>query len=241
MRLVALDTTARAGSVALAIDGAVIEARTGDASRTHGERLPGEILDLLSAHGLRAADIDVYAVAAGPGSFTGLRVGIASIQGFALAHSRRVVAISALDALAHIAARDRPSSTSLTGALIDAQRGEIFGALYRGKAAVATPLVASPRQAIAAWKGLLAGGGLLAIGDGAARYRDVLEAALGERVRFYDPLAPQLAPAIAEMAHALAASGATSAPHAIVPIYIRRPDAEVTRLKNTESRIQNSE
>jgi tRNA threonylcarbamoyladenosine biosynthesis protein TsaB len=241
MRLVALDTTARAGSVALAIDGTLIEARTGDASRTHGERLPGEILDLLIAHGLRPADIDVYAVAAGPGSFTGLRVGIASIQGLALANSRRVVAVSALDALAHIAARDRPSSTSLTGALIDAQRGEIFGALYRVKAEVAAPLVASPRQAIAEWKSLLAGVGMLAVGDGAARYRDVLEDALGESVRFSEPLVPQLAPAIAEMAYELAASGATIAPHAIVPIYIRRPDAEITRVKNPESRIQNSE
>jgi tRNA threonylcarbamoyladenosine biosynthesis protein TsaB len=241
MRLVALDTTARAGSVALAIDGTVIEARTGDASRTHGERLPGEILDLLIAHGLRPADIDVYAVAAGPGSFTGLRVGIASIQGLALANSRRVVAVSALDALAHIAARDRPSSTSLTGALIDAQRGEIFGALYRVKVEVAAPLVASPRQAIAEWKSLLAGVGMLAVGDGAARYRDVLEDALGESVRFSEPLVPQLAPAIAEMAYELAASGATIAPHAIVPIYIRRPDAEITRVKNPESRIQNSE
>jgi tRNA threonylcarbamoyladenosine biosynthesis protein TsaB len=241
MRLVALDTTARAGSVALAIDGTVIEARTGDASRTHGERLPGDILDLLAAHGLRAADIDVYAVAAGPGSFTGLRVGIASIQGLALAQSRRVVAVSALDALAHIAARDREPSAALTGALIDAQRGEIFGALYRGKAEVATPLVSSPRQAIAEWRPLLAGADVLAIGDGVARYRDVLEAALGERVRFYEPLIPQLAPAIAEMAYELAASGATIAPHAIVPIYIRRPDAEMTRVKNTESRIQNLE
>jgi tRNA threonylcarbamoyladenosine biosynthesis protein TsaB len=240
MRLVALDTTARAGSVALAIDGTVIEARTGDASRTHGERLPGDILDLLAAHGLRAADIDAYAVAAGPGSFTGLRVGIASIQGLALAHSRRVVAVSALDALAHIAARDREPS-ALTGALIDAQRGEIFGALYRGKAEVATPLVSSPRQAIAEWRPLLAGADVLAIGDGVARYRDVLEAALGERVRFYEPLTPQLAPAIAEMAYEQAASGATIAPHAIVPIYIRRPDAEMTRVKNTESRIQNLE
>ena len=229
MRLVALDTTARAGSVALAIDGNVIEARTGDASRTHGERLPGALLDLLTAHGLRAADIDVYAVAAGPGSFTGLRVGIASIQGLALANSRRVVAVSALDALAHIAARDRQSSTSVTGALIDAQRGEIFGALYRGTVEVAAPLVASPRQAITEWKPLLAGVGVLAIGDGAARYRDVVEDALGDRVGFHAPLTPPLAPAIAEMAYELAASGATIAPHAIVPIYIRRPDAEIAR------------
>jgi tRNA threonylcarbamoyladenosine biosynthesis protein TsaB len=241
MRLVALDTTARAGSVALAIDGSVIEGRTGDSSRTHGERLPGEILDLLSAHGLRAADIDVYAVAAGPGSFTGLRVGIASIQGLALANARRVVAVSALDALAHIAARARQASTSLTGAIIDAQRGEIFGALYRATEEIAPPLVAAPFHAVAEWKPVLAGSRLLAIGDGAARYASVLTESLGERVHFSEPLVPPLAPAIAEIAYERAVSGSTIPPHAIVPIYIRRPDAEITRVKNAESRIQNSE
>ena len=101
MLILALDTTSRAGSVALARDAGVLDQQRGDPSRTHGERLPGDIGDLLERHGLTVADVDLYAVAAGPGSFTGLRVGIATIQGLALAHARPVVPVSALVALAH--------------------------------------------------------------------------------------------------------------------------------------------
>ena len=71
----------------------------GDATITHGVRLPGDLLRLLSAHGVRVADVDLFAVAAGPGSFTGLRVGIATQQGFALANNRPLIGVSALDAL----------------------------------------------------------------------------------------------------------------------------------------------
>src|SRR5207253_594447 len=97
---VSLDTTTRGGSVALVDDHRVIEEAGGDPSRTHGERLPGEILALIERHAVRVSDIDLFAVASGPGSFTGLRIGIATIQGFAVATGRRIVAISALDALA---------------------------------------------------------------------------------------------------------------------------------------------
>jgi len=225
MRLLALDTTTRAGSVALAETGAIVEARAGDPSRTHGERLPGAILELLAARGLGIADIDLYAVAAGPGSFTGLRVGIACIQGLALATGRRVVAVSALDALAHTAR----AGGSLVAAWIDAQRGEIFSALYDGQTAVEAPSVATPARTLELWRPRLVDRPVVAIGDGAARYRDLLVQTLGSRLRLFDPIAPLLAPSIAELAGREAEAGRTIAPHAIVPIYIRRPDAELAR------------
>src|SRR5262250_256998 len=98
MRVLALDTTTRAGSVALVDDDIVIDQRPGDASRTHAERLPAEIVALLAAHGRAAADVDLFAVASGPGSFTGMRIGIATIQGLALVRRTPVVSVSALDA-----------------------------------------------------------------------------------------------------------------------------------------------
>jgi len=226
MRLLALDTTARAGSVALAQDGAIVDARVGDASRTHGERLPGDVLNLLSARGLAPADIDLYAVAAGPGSFTGLRVGIACIQGFALSAGRRVVAVSALDALA--LAAQPAAADGFVAAWIDAHRGEIFAALYSGLIVVEEPIVATPARTLELWRERLADRAVLAIGDGAVRYADALRA-LGARLRAPEPTAPMLAPAIAALAEREAAAGRTIAPHAIVPIYIRRPDAELAR------------
>ncbi len=226
MRLLALDTTARAGSVALAQDGAIVDARVGDASRTHGERLPGDVLNLLSAHGLGPADIDVYAVAAGPGSFTGLRVGIACVQGLALATGRRVVAVSALDALAHAA--QPAAADGFLAAWIDAHRGEVFAALYTGLTVVEGPSVATPARTLELWRERLADRSVQAIGDGAVRYADSLRA-LGARLRAPEPTAPMLAPSIAGLAEKEAAAGRTIAPHAIVPIYIRRPDAELAR------------
>jgi tRNA threonylcarbamoyladenosine biosynthesis protein TsaB len=226
MRLLALDTTARAGSVALAENGAVIDVRGGDPSRTHGERLPGDVLDLLRAHGIGPADIDIYAVAAGPGSFTGLRVGIACIQGFALVNGRRVVPISALDALAHAAAA---AAGALVAAWIDAQRGEVFAALYRGPLLVDGPLVATPARTLDRWRERLADKPVVAIGDGAQRYSEALASAFGGRVLMTDPIAPLLARPIAELAHVEASAGRAVDPHAIVPIYIRRPDAEIAR------------
>src|SRR5262245_6083629 len=135
MRVMALDTTSRAGSVALVDDGRIVEERTGDASRTHGERLPGE----LAALGVEWSSVDVFAVAAGPGSFTGLRIGIATIQGLALVNRRTAVGVSALEALAQLASRDLAEGDTIAS-WVDAQRGEVFSALYRvGHAPVFTP------------------------------------------------------------------------------------------------------
>jgi tRNA threonylcarbamoyladenosine biosynthesis protein TsaB len=104
MHVLALDTTTRDGSVALVDEIGIVEERRGEGSRTHAERLPGELLALAAAHGLSAGDIDLFAVASGPGSFTGLRIGIATIQGLAFTTKRPVVAVSALEALAASAA-----------------------------------------------------------------------------------------------------------------------------------------
>ena len=101
MVVLALDTTTRRGSVALARDGVIVEAYAGDPAVTHGQRLPGDLTYLLDRHSLVVGDIDLFAVAAGPGSFTGLRIGIAPMQGWALANARSIIGISALDALYH--------------------------------------------------------------------------------------------------------------------------------------------
>src|ERR1700693_4419729 len=103
MHVLALDTTTRDGSVALVDEHHVIEERRGDAVRTHAERLPAELLTLADAHGLSVRGIDLFAVAAGPGSFTGLRIGIATIQGLAFVGRKRIAPVSALEALAQAA------------------------------------------------------------------------------------------------------------------------------------------
>jgi tRNA threonylcarbamoyladenosine biosynthesis protein TsaB len=241
MLLLALDTTTAAGSMALWRDG-LLEERAGDGARSHAERLPADLVALLADHDCSIRDVDRFAVAAGPGSFTGLRIGIATVQGLALVQGRLVHAVGTLDLLAHEAARDASVEEGTTVvAWMEAYRGEVFAARYRVRRAsprddagarlrggalldvVDAPAVSPPEPLAGAWAA--ASGPTLVIGDGVTRTRAVLEAAFGVEARLCEPgpLAGTLA--------ALAAGhpDAATRPHAVMPIYVRRPDAELAR------------
>jgi tRNA threonylcarbamoyladenosine biosynthesis protein TsaB len=245
MLLLALDTTTAAGSVALWRDG-LIEERAGDPGRSHAERLPGDLMALLGAHGLSPRDVERYAVAAGPGSFTGLRIGIATIQGLALVGDRLVHAIGTLDLLAHDAARagDAAAGTTIV-AWMEAYRGEVFAARYRvvraaphvsaGHAGdrvrgaaildvLEAPTVSAPEPLARAWAASDAGR-VIVTGDGVVRTQPILSACFGADAVLREP-AP-LAGTLAALA--AARSDAATRPHAVVPIYVRRPDAELAR------------
>ena len=235
MRVLALDTTTRAGSVALVDDGRVIGERGGDASRTHAERLPAEIVALVDACGLALADIDLFAVASGPGSFTGLRIGIATMQGLALVGGRRMAGVPALDALGHLASREARAGTYVA-AWMDAHRRDVFAALYRVGPAplfeperlceIEGPSVGEPAAVVARWRRAVGDACVDVMGDGAALFADVMARdAPGWRV-----LTPALlAGAIGQIALARARRGETVDPAGLHPLYIRRPDAEVAR------------
>ena len=228
MNILALDTTRREGSVAVARDGTVLHESAGDPEVTHGERLPGDIARALAAAGLSVADLDLLAVAAGPGSFTGLRVGVATVQGLAFARGLRVVPVPTLDALAQ-AARESSAAPRLTAVWMDAQRGEVFAAAYdREGRAIVPPIAGRPSAVLDSWS---AEGGVrlreieLFFGDGALRYEASIIEALGAAVRIAGPAL--LAGTIARIAYGEPHRAVP--PDAIVPIYVRRPDAELAR------------
>jgi tRNA threonylcarbamoyladenosine biosynthesis protein TsaB len=234
MKVIALDTTTRAGSVALVEDDRVIDERAGDASRTHAERLPAEIVALADAHGVAWPDIDLYAVASGPGSFTGLRIGIATMQGLAAVHRRRIVAISALEALAHARSADARAG-AVIAAWMDAHRRDVFAALYRVTAAppftagrletIEGPSVGDPAATLARWIDEL-GVEPMFVGDGAAMYASEIRSAIvGARVI----APPDLAGTIGRLAVARASDALD--PGSVRPLYVRRPDAEIARDK----------
>lgn len=228
MRVLALDSTTRSGSVALVEKDVVLDEREGDPSRTHGERLPAELAQL----GAAWSTVDVFAVASGPGSFTGLRIGIATMQGLALVTGRPVAGVSALEAHAQIASQ-LVEPGALVAAWIDAQRGEVFSALYRTTSAVVftrerlveleSPAVADPASTLRSWSGYDLRTAIFA-GDGAARYASSIGA--GESGPRIAPAA-LLAGAIGRMA--AASSALAASPAAIHPLYVRRPDAELHR------------
>ena len=237
MLVLALDTTTRMGSVALARDGRVIASFAGDAAITHGERLPGDLMRVLETHGLHVSDIDLFAVAAGPGSFTGLRIGIATMQGLALANGKPLAGISSLDAI-HEAVSSQPSALSPLNEVavwMDAQRGQVFSAVYRDDVVIEPALVEKPGEILARW----ARAGLrtsVFAGDGARTYQDLIRAA-DPAARIVEPL-PLLAPSIALLAEAHVRQHGPSSPDAIRAIYVRQTDAEITRDRKADLKVR---
>lgn len=240
VRILALETATRRGSWALAEDGEVVAAAEGADAHSHAERLPQALIDLLAGRGLSIADVDGFAVATGPGSFTGLRIGIATVQGFAMATGKRVIPVPTLDAIAEGASLE-PGANGLEyiAVWLDGQRREIFAALYamrvreEGSDARVPGLLMPPQSAkpsfIAAEIGDLVGDARAGFaGDGAHRYRAEFEALALREARLF-PLRP-IAPDLARVAWRRRESAVL--PHAVAPVYVRRPDAELAREAN---------
>ena len=218
MLILALDTTTRAGSLAIVRDGQPVAELLGDGTLTHGQRLPADFTRVCEIAGVNLRDIELFAVAAGPGSFTGLRVGIAAIQGLAFAFHRQVVPVPTLDAIAATAG----GRGARVAAWMDAQRHEVFASIPGEIEATS----GAPEDILAAWLSETDLRGIEFHGDGAVRYADRIHHVLGEYVRVAAAV-PPLATAIAGMA-ARQPDRAVS-PHAIVPVYVRRSDAELAR------------
>lgn len=224
--ILALDTTTRGGSVAVMDNDRVLALLAGDESRTHGERLPGEIARALEQAGIRRDQIDLLAVATGPGAFTGLRIGLAAIQGLAMTLDKPVIGVSALDALAE---QIISSDADVLVPWMDAQRGDVFGTVIdrQSKMTLETPAAANPKALIEAWRTHLVNRRAIFIGDAAARDAALIEQA-GDGLWLSQTPSP-LAPQIAIIGGRRALDGGAGPPHKLEPIYVRRPDAEIER------------
>ncbi len=136
MRILAVDTTGPNASIAL-LDGDDLAGFAGfTTSRGHAQKLLPELVRLFDRIDSSLDAIDAFAVAMGPGSFTGLRIGIASVEGLAFATGRPVVGVSTLEAIAY---RYR-FHNGLIASVLDARRGEIFDALFRGDGSSVTAI-----------------------------------------------------------------------------------------------------
>jgi tRNA threonylcarbamoyladenosine biosynthesis protein TsaB len=132
-RILAIDTTAEFGSVALGGEQVLIHAPEG-----FGGVIFGQIERLLERASMRLEDVEAFAAAAGPGSFTGVRIGLACVKGLAEATGRKAFAISNLAALANF------GSSDVSVPVIDARRGEIYGAVYDSGGVLLMPEVVCP-------------------------------------------------------------------------------------------------
>lgn len=217
MRVLAVDTSSERGSVCVTDDGDVVGEIRLASSVQYSERLFRSIEFLFQHVSFQLSDIDVFAAARGPGSFTGLRVGLAAMEAFVSAHNKRGAGVSTLEALAWKTGIQQ----ALIAPMIDARRGDIYGALYRrvrenGKpdrlVEARSPVVLKPAE----WLQSLPTEGVVFCGDGANRYRSLIEAG-GWSILSMDLY---LASTIAELS-AMPNSGP------LAPLYVRKTDAEI--------------
>jgi tRNA threonylcarbamoyladenosine biosynthesis protein TsaB len=127
MKILAIDTATASGSIALLEDGRLIAELTTCIQETHAERLMPSIKTLLHSIGARIEDIDGFALAVGPGSFTGLRIGLSTIKGLAWSLNKKVAGVSTLEALA----MNLPYSDKQICPLLDARKKEVYAGIYR--------------------------------------------------------------------------------------------------------------
>ena len=193
----------------------------------HGARLPGALQELLLAEGLELAAVEGYAVGLGPGSFTGLRIGLATWKGLAYANQRPIAGASSLAAMALAAAPGAPPDAVLVP-LLDAKKGEVYAGFYRAQdgavRAVEPEMALSPEGLVELAARL--GGRALAFGEGYAAFAGVLE---GRLVRLATPVQTPTAAAVAALAACKLTSAAfdRQALFALEPHYIRKSEAEV--------------
>ncbi len=219
MRVLAVDTSSPRGSLAIVgPEGVLAEARVVTAEG-HSRWLLPAVSALLQGLALDARAIDVFAVTTGPGSFTGLRVGLGSVQGLAMASGRPCVGLSTLDVLAASAS----GSSGMIVALIDAFRGEVFAGVYdaagrlRGERTLGR---------LADLLGRVPAGSAF-VGDVALAQRESIRDAVPGAT--FPGWARFLAPALAAAALPLAASGSTADAADLRPLYLRAADIRPSR------------
>jgi len=234
MLVLALDTSTEVTSVALArVDGANVELLGGeqvDAPRAALSRVLPMAALLLAAAGLSAQDLDGVVAGHGPGSFTGVRIGVASAKGLAHGLGVPLWAVGTLDAIAQ-GFSDDDVTLAVVG---DAMRGEVYPVLFRcgaGRAVRLTPdRVAKPDAAAREWAQL--GERLLLVGNGLKKYSEVFLSALGENATVAE--AGRHAPSPAGLIGAWVAARDAGElgdgdPGAVLPVYTRLSDAEEAR------------
>ena len=211
--ILAIDTTREAGSLALARGEELIDETLVHAPGGFAHVIYGQLAQLLGRHGVKPAMVDCFAAASGPGSFTGVRVGLACVKGLAEALGKPAVAVSNLEAMASFGSAPRRA------VVLDARRGEIYGAVYDDAGRLASPEVV---MTLAAW--------LETLPEGKMEFIAMDPAALAGTRFEHARIAtapPALAGAMARIALARFLGGEASDPAALDANYVRRSDAEL--------------
>jgi tRNA threonylcarbamoyladenosine biosynthesis protein TsaB len=231
MLILAIDTSTRAGSIALLRDRQVLGEIAACEEIPYSTRLFRDLELLQSRAQFRMAQVDLLAVAAGPGSFTGLRVGLTAVKGWAEVHRKPIAAISGLEAIA----AQGDVNEMLISPFVDARRGHVFGSTYRRSVGQTSVLQLIGDEAILPIEEFLtlvkgncgAGQAVLVSATPDVLPPDLVESILpGARI---EQVSASLAPAIGRLGYDRAIRGDLVDALGLDANYIRRSDAEVAR------------
>lgn len=224
MKILAIDTSGPNCSVAVLDEQKVIANFNINIGKTHSEILLPLVDELSKFSNITLKDIDVFACCVGPGSFTGIRIGIATVKGFALSLNKPVVAVSTLEGLAY----NVPVFDGLVCSLLDARNNNVYSALYRMNNVpemVGDYMTDSIDNLIQELK--KHDEKILFVGDGAISYKDVLQNLLSNRA-FFTPyhLNEQSAVSIGKCAFDKIDRNEVDSVDGLHPLYLRKSQAE---------------
>lgn len=232
MYILGIETSTKTGSVAIVSENGVIAQYSLSIEVTHSERLMSTVDRVLKDTGLAIADMSGFAVAIGPGSFTGLRIGLAAVKGLAFATSKPVAAVPTLRALA----LNLPFAAYPVCPMLDARKNEVYAAVYRFEGAALEQVMPETAISIKELSQRMSGK-IVCTGEAAHIYRLELQEQFGERA-LIAPISAILpsAATVAAIGLEMITSGMQADPDNLTPLYIRRPEAEVAWEKRQPSR-----
>jgi tRNA threonylcarbamoyladenosine biosynthesis protein TsaB len=232
MYVLGIETATRTGGVAIVSELGVLAEYTLNIEVTHSERLMSTVDRVLRDTGLPMASIEGFGVSIGPGSFTGLRIGLSTVKGLAFTTGKPVAAVPTLKALAW----NTPHARCPVCPILDAKKKEVYAALYRQEGMDLIRELPESVLPIAALAEIIAGE-VLFTGEGSRLFAGEIERLFGARA-LLAPLAATVpsAASVAEIALMMLQRGQHADPDALSPLYIRRPEAELAWEKRERSR-----
>jgi tRNA threonylcarbamoyladenosine biosynthesis protein TsaB len=231
MYVLGIETSTKTGSVAVVSETGVVAQYSLNIEITHSERLMTTVDRVLQDTALTMADMGAFAVAIGPGSFTGLRIGLAAVKGLALAMNKPVAAVPTLQALAW----KLPHAAYPLCPMLDARKNEVYAALYRFDGNTLAQLMPEAAIAIKELRNRIPGK-IIFSGEAAHLYRKEIESQFGNDGLFA-PLSAALpsAAVVAEIGLVSLGRGDLADIDSLTPLYVRRPEAEVAWEKRQQS------
>ncbi|MGD8834166.1 MAG: tRNA (adenosine(37)-N6)-threonylcarbamoyltransferase complex dimerization subunit type 1 TsaB [Desulfobacteraceae bacterium] len=224
--ILAVDTATEICGVALAVDDQIKTELTLSQGVTHTQSIMAAIESVLVMNRMDVGAIDVYAVTRGPGSFTGLRIGVSTVKGLALATAKPMLGISSLEVLANQA----PAASDLICPIMDARRNEVYWALYKrtgaDKISVALAEQVGPVSALVE----SVENACYFIGNGVTQYRDTINHLIKAPAQWAADESNGIRPSVlARLAWQRVRNGEIDDIRAFSPVYLRKSDAEIAR------------